>query len=693
MTAVRQRLLKYLKRLLIVLLVLGALGVAAFTWFCYWPLEGEVDDLLNLVPEDVEFVLRGNYEDIEATGWIQENVIDNPLHPDMRRPVEEGLEEARVQMAEIERQINANIPSLFDSLHFNVEEDVLKGEMIAAGRFCRGPGPDQGGPKWQEILILKRVSMKTRCVAALKHRFIREGLGPNLQASSEADDVFKLVFPNVPPLTVRERSGCGDGFVIPPQNVWYLRRVKDVIAVSNSERLVRAVAGLAESGDGTGSFGARPGFDVEAQSGKIVAAINIEPLHSYLKRIFTYWPDLKPIRSFLEPAALKKLSGSISLEGTDLLEGSAQITTTPAQARELWQNVYSLPERSMREGIAQMVPAKDTFAVLSLRCDPEYLLTTLYNDMLTAADRRLWNQNLKSTEYDTVEDFFRDLATRISDEAMIALSRLSVEFDNIHPKEFFDETIDPRPGLAVMVRIKEGANQDELDAYLAEKVPLLGMSKELVKVEYRGFKYSRAELVAKTLDYALVSPCFILARDHLILTNNEGYMRQILDAVSDAKTPTLAEDETYQVTMARLASRGHIGLFADMEKLTRIPEDVENDRGAPGTRGLLWDRRNLWVRANKDGRAEAIRYRHELQKRYPRRLSPQQEDAIEDKVDAHMESWRESYSQFTEEWRRQLDGLRRIRGLGLVIGARGETLDVDFATVLRQGERWLRWQR
>ncbi|MGI9539343.1 MAG: hypothetical protein ACR2N6_04260, partial [Miltoncostaeaceae bacterium] len=69
----RTRLLKWSRRLLYVVLALVVIGVAGFTWFCYWPLEGKVDDLLTIVPENAEFVIRGDWEDIEQTGWIQEN--------------------------------------------------------------------------------------------------------------------------------------------------------------------------------------------------------------------------------------------------------------------------------------------------------------------------------------------------------------------------------------------------------------------------------------------------------------------------------------------------------------------------------------------------------------------------------------------------------------------------------------------
>ncbi len=692
----RKRLLKYLKRVLIAAILLGGIGLAVFSWLCYWPLEGSVDDLLDLVPEDVEFVLRGDYDDLKSTGWVQANVLEDPLHPLLAEQAGRVLDQVKAQMADIEGQINENIP--VDFAKFHTVEDVLEGETCVAGNWCRGFGPDRGPPSWQEILIMTRVSWKTRCIAALRHGFIRDQMGPRLKVSPESDDVFHLTFPFMPVLPERLRTACGGGFVMPPGNEWYLRRVKDVLAISNSKRLIRGVADLAEENGSTRSFATRPGFDIALQPGRITAAVNVAPLHGYLQRVFQYYPALKPIRRFLSPQALEKLSGSVSLGGRDLIEGSAKISYIGQNAPEVQRNVYALGERAVREGISELVPAKDTFAVLSLRVEPKYLLSSIVEDMLAPGDKRLWEENLSTLEggFDSLDDFFTDLSTRIGTEAMIALGRLSGTFDSVNFTGFWDEAPDAMPALAVMVRVKEGASAGELEEYLATKIPLLGFSKEMERIDYKSFTYMRAQLREKLLDFQLVSPCFLLANNHLILTTNEAYMRQIVETIADRNVPALERDETFRVTMAPLAARGHVGLFVDLEKLTRVPPTSRPEDSLPGSdsRGLLWDSRNQWVISAKDPRTEAIRFRSELEARYRRSngrrpLSGQQQDEIEEQVDAHLQEWYDLYPRFEEEWRKQLEGLRRLRGLGLVLGGTDTDIDAHVALVFRKGEDWL----
>jgi hypothetical protein len=698
--SLRKRLLKYLRRLLYLVLLVGVIGVAAFTWFCYWPLEGKVGDLLTIVPENAEFVIRGDWEDIERTGWIQKNLLEDPLHPLVQTEVAKGLTLAKAQMADLEGQINANIPLEF--ARFHVVEDVLKGEVVVSGHWCPGSGPDNGPPKWQELLIMTRVSWKTRCVAALKHGFIRDQLGAQLQVTPEADEVFKLTFPFMPVLPERERAICGGGFIIPPQNVWYLRRVKDVLAISNSERMIRGVANLSKDLSGTGSFAGRPGFDIAPKPGKVVAAVNVQPLHTYFKRAFLYWPYLKTLGRFIPPEALEKLSGYFSLNGEDLLEGGAKLSyfSQQEQAQEVYANVYALAQSSVREGIASLVPAKDTYGVISLRVDPYYLLMNLVNDAMTSGDRALWESNMRKErsqggfEYSSIEDLIRDLSSRVGDHAMVAVARLSSEFDKIEHEEIYSEYPKAREVFAVMVRIKEGGNQAELDEYMSKVVPVMGFERDLQRVKYGNYTYSRAKLSQTFLDFAHLSPCFVLAKNYLILTNNEAYMRLVLDAVTDPQGATLASDPTFRETMGALPETGQVGIFVDLEKYTRIPPPDREGAGAPGTRGFLWDQRNSKIQISKDTRDESIRYRSELHKKYGVPRTAEEEDKIEDMVSARMDLWeRDLYPSFEEEYRLDLEQYRRLRGAGIVLGADAETINAHFSVTFREGETWLHWAR
>ena len=95
-----------------------------------------------------------------------------------------------------------------------------------------------------------------------------------------------------------------------------------------------------------------------------------------------------------------------------------------------------------------------------------------------------------------------------------------------------------------------GANADEVDAFLAEQVPVLGFKKEITRVPYKGITYSRIELEQRTADVALASPAYMLVQNHLVLANNEDWFRKIVDTIGGA--PSLAADPTFQATMASL---------------------------------------------------------------------------------------------------------------------------------------------
>ena len=147
--------------------------------------------------------------------------------------------------------------------------------------------------------------------------------------------------------------------------------------------------------------------------------------------------------------------------------------------------------------------------------------------------------------------------------------------------------------------------------------------------------------------------------------------------------------------MGGLPARGHVGIFVDFEKLTRVPSsirwDPDNpesiDMGAPGTRGFLWDMRNDWVINEKDEYAEAIRYRAEISRQFPKNPNQQMEDEIDRRVNDHIDNnWLPRYGEFLEEYRRSLEDRRRLRSLGLVLGANGPELDARFLAVLRRAE-------
>ncbi|MHC5012660.1 MAG: hypothetical protein ACYTG6_17230, partial [Planctomycetota bacterium] len=200
-----RRLRRILKRLAIFAVILGILGLIGFTWFAFWPLEGSIDRIEALVPEDVDFVYKTSWKELKGTRWIEENVQEAPFLPMLRSQVRE-LDRQLDQMAAEEDRINASIP--LGLATFSFEDDVAAGEIIAAGRFCRQSGPERGPPRWREILLLTRIGWKTKFFSALKHGFVRSRVGPGLTVEDIGEGIYKFTLANVRVSPERDRRIC-----------------------------------------------------------------------------------------------------------------------------------------------------------------------------------------------------------------------------------------------------------------------------------------------------------------------------------------------------------------------------------------------------------------------------------------------------------------------------------------------------
>jgi hypothetical protein len=229
------------------------------------------------------------------------------------------------------------------------------------------------------------------------------------------------------------------------------------------------------------------------------------------------------------------------------------------------------------------------------------------------------------------------------------------------------------------VPLRQGANADEVDAFLAKQVPALGFRPEITRATHGPYTYSRLELEQRSADYALASPAYMLVQDHLILANNEDWFRKILDTISGG--PSLAREPTFAATMAALPESGHLGVFVDLSKIYRIPPDA-----SPGSmpRGYLWDRRNLWVILEKDAESEAREY---YEKRAAgRNLSESEQEALFEEADAHKRRWMERYPSFLEEYRQELEDHRALRSFGMAFAASRDTLDGAAVMLLQRRE-------
>ncbi len=691
---------RLLRRLLILALVLGVLGVAAFTWLCYWPLEGAQERVEDLVPGSAEFLVRTTWAELEETGFLQKNLRDDPLAPPVKALFQDHIRPLLEQITAQEAQINAQIP--LGLVEVSLTDDLVPGEIVAAGRWCRDLGPPNP-PSWREVLVLLRVSWKVRAaVAALDRGFIRDQVrsqsGLDITPSDEPG-VLKVVLPGVRVSDPRSRSLCGDGFQIPPENVVYLARVRDVVLAGNSLNLISRAVDLGRSGAGGEPFSSRPGFHLDAPPGSLTAAMDLSTLQPYLTKLLDWGGNRSRLfKYFMGIEALDRMNGYLALGSPDLLAGRSTIRLNTRGLSDSVQENYAREPLDLRGGLAAFLPAGDTFALTQLRADPMHLLNALHDGVLSPAERRLWADNLRESGlYPTLDAFLRDIARHLGDSFAIAAGRLSTLYDAARYPTFDsnddkERPYNAEPALAVLVTLRQGAKASEVDEFLAQRVHLLGFSKEIEPVTYKGFTYRRLkfERGQELAELQLYRPAYLLVQDKLVLASHEDYFRRILDTFAEPEAhPPLSNDPTFRVTMEALPDKGHLSVFVDAEKLTRVPPAAQGSEADPvgGPRGFLWDRRNWWAWTAKDPRRKAIELREEITRRYGSApITAQQDEAIENEVQLRKGAWKDQYPQFLEEYRRELLGYRRARSVGIVLLARGDVLQAEVVGLLRPGE-------
>jgi hypothetical protein len=221
----------------------------------------------------------------------------------------------------------------------------------------------------------------------------------------------------------------------------------------------------------------------------------------------------------------------------------------------------------------------------------------------------------------------------------------------------------------------------------------MGFSSEIERIPYAGFTYSKLkfEQLGDAANFRLIRPAYLLVQDRLVLATHEAYLRKILDVYADGKKHLpLTADDTFQQTMAALPDKGHLALFLDLEKLTRVPPRATDLANAPdppgGPRGLLWDQRKGWLEQERDPAVKARELRATIkQQRFGNRpLSLEEEDRLDTEVLAQLKSHESRYPEFLEERRAQIAGLRRARGLALVVRGYGsEPVRIEAALLFR----------
>ncbi len=672
--------LRWLRRLLIAAVLLGGIGVAAFTWFAYWPLEGKVDRVEGLVPADVDFLYRTSWTELKATGWIQRSLFDQPIHPalDANKMVVDpvrGTTFARSLdvVKQTEDQIIASVPGalrtlqgiFFGSREFRVEKDLFPAEVVAAGRWCSGGSPSTGPPQWRELLLLTRVTPVVKfAFEAARHDFVRErlGLSEDVELSVTSEGMLRI-----DRLRYREPAKpltCEGGAVMGSLKVWYAARVKDVLVISNSEDFARLAVDVEKGGADRAID--RPGFDAERPEGGISASLDLIGLRSYLERFFSgTGADSKTtgrfFSKFVAIDSLDRLSAVLRPSG-DGLEASAEI----AYQAEIMRRhrdaaaTYELPPGPIASGIARLVPEQDTVFLAQVKTPAGSLLHALY-DSLPPEDQRLVESNLKDLSarrrsegkigYANMGEFLDELGEQLGSDTGVVIARMSKVFHDGMYADWFSGA-DPHPTaiLTVMCRIREGATQEKVNEFLSDRVAALGFKPPELVTSPDGLEYSRLRLPARTKDTELIEPAFKVYQDQLILSSREDHLLEVLRTMR-GDVRSLADSAAFQEAMAPLPKDATLAVYANGDAL----------------RALAWDFRNDHVHRNHDDVRHLAEFRAKLHAEAGRitDLGP-----INDRVDAEAERYRrDEYPGFIRSYRQKIDDLSRFRAFAFVLAA------------------------
>lgn len=677
---------KWAKRLGILVVILAGGGLAAFTWFAYWPFEGKFGRVDSLVPADVDFVVRMNWTETKGTGWLQRNLWDDPVLPslDPRTLVvdEQGttLAVALEQIPETEDQINESIPGalktlegiVFGTKEFRVEKDLFPAEVVAAGRWCGGGSPSEGPPHWREILLLTRVSPLVKfAFEAVRHDFVRkQALARDdieIEATPEGILRIELRRMRVP----RKRATCEGGLEMGPMNVWWVTRVKDVLAVSNSEDLIRRTRDVAKGSEDRAMD--RPGFEVEQPEGGIAATLDLVGLRSYMNRFFSSGDESQRVGSFLGKflavESLDRMGATIapSLDGISVRADVAYSAERLREFRDVLAT-YDLPPTPVAEGLARLLPQKDTAIAVQVTTPPRALLHALY-DNIKKEDQRVIRERIRMISadrraagkqgYDDVGEFLDDLAAQLGTNNAIAIARISAAFnDQMFSTWYSNEDPVPTSTLAAMLRIKEGARQEEVNEFLSDRVRALGFLPPVPVTSPEGITYSRLVMDGKKpRDYALVEPAFKVHDGYLILCTREDYLLEILKVMrGGAGAPkSFGSSDGFRGVMGSLPPDATLGAFIDAGNL----------------RALLWDYRNEWVHMNHPDNLYANAFRARRHAEISKGGGRVDLKTVNEEVDKEIERYRlEEYPGFLREYRAKLDASSRVAASGLVLAAR-----------------------
>jgi hypothetical protein len=228
----------------------------------------------------------------------------------------------------------------------------------------------------------------------------------------------------------------------------------------------------------------------------------------------------------------------------------------------------------------------------------------------------------------------------------VAVARIPSVFDAAKYEEYYPvgEPV-PIAAFAVMVRIREGASQEQVNTWLSDRISALGFDPpELVTSPDAKITYSRLKIRPRVgrdgtaslpPEYENVRPAFKVAEGHVLLSTREDYLLEILKTMrggpDDPRAVGASPD--FDAAMRELPQEATLALYVNSKNM----------------RDLLWDHRNDAVRKAHPDNEYAREYRVRLVRNSGSRPD---HGKISQQVDDEMVRWRrDEYPRFIEEYR------------------------------------------
>ena len=593
-----RKILKWFGVLVGVVLLLAV----AFVWLILGvsPLEGDVDQLWELVTSEVHFFVRFPGSQVLHTD-LAESLQDKPGY--------EFLGEVRDELAELTRQVardvNPQIPG--GLVEVDVEADFVGKEMAFAGTI----GGDYSRPRLDSFIALTRIAWYGRFLSALKEGWVRKRLpdaarlervkGSYFRYTLDAEQARQLA-------AIRsQRGGRGAG------NEVYLARIKDVLMISDAPEWIEdALRG------GQKMLKADAWFETEFIRRHRPDDIEVFLRHHLTANMMIHHgnPERGGVLAPLSRVVPWPMTGDMTVQARLQSDGiGVRLSNEPppeGYSKVTKQHLHSLYEREKGDlrqalsenGIGQLAPRRRTVAVAVFHADPANLVDLIL-DYMSRSDRSNLEDQVRETgrkrnsRFRDVRSLFIALTEDLSDTHMVVISRPSV-FENLSftllDPPWPEPPAKPAPQgqftFTLVSRVKDSAQPDKVREKLFRHLEYIGLNSK--GVHESGAFHLADPIINVEGDYPLLHPAYgaVGKSKYVVLSYDVEGAEAVVEAAANPEA-SLVSDPGFRMAMARVEPRGNFAVVVRGDMLHRALGDQVRERARdwldrPGKETTWW---------------------------------------------------------------------------------------------------------